>query len=136
MKLTDIEMELARVKKELVEARMERDLLKKTAAYFGEGVAARYAMMKEMRLQYPVPVMCRVYDVSASGYYAYVSRPLSKRAEEDIRLELEIKASHKRTRQVFGPERLQKDLADNGVHAGYPSPVAYEQRFYADRLAA
>ena len=32
--LTDIEMELARTKKELVEARMERDILKKAAAYF------------------------------------------------------------------------------------------------------
>ena len=30
--------------------------------------------MKEMRLQYPVPMMCRIYDVSASGYYAYVSK--------------------------------------------------------------
>ena len=34
--LTDIEMELARVRKELVEARMERDLLKKAAAYFAK----------------------------------------------------------------------------------------------------
>jgi transposase len=32
--LTDIEMELARMKKELVETKMERDLLKKAAAYF------------------------------------------------------------------------------------------------------
>jgi transposase len=34
--LTDMEMELARVKKELVETRMERDLLKKAAAYFAK----------------------------------------------------------------------------------------------------
>jgi transposase len=34
--LTDIEMELARIKKELVETRMERDLLKKAAAYFAK----------------------------------------------------------------------------------------------------
>lgn len=34
--LTDIEMELARVKKELSETRMERDLLKKAAAYFAK----------------------------------------------------------------------------------------------------
>jgi len=34
--LTDIEMELARVKKERVETRMERDLLKKAAAYFAK----------------------------------------------------------------------------------------------------
>ena len=34
--LTDLEMELARVKKELAETRMERDLLKKAAAYFAK----------------------------------------------------------------------------------------------------
>ena len=34
--LTDMEMELARTKKELVEVRMERDILKKAAAYFAK----------------------------------------------------------------------------------------------------
>jgi transposase InsO family protein len=74
--------------------------------------------MEEMRLQYSVPMMCRIYDVSASGYYAYMTRPLSKRAQEDVRLELEIKAAHKRTRRTCGAERLQKDLAENGVEVG------------------
>jgi transposase len=32
--LTEVEMELARVKKENVELKMERDILKKAAAYF------------------------------------------------------------------------------------------------------
>ena len=32
--LTEIEMDLARTKKELAEVRMERDILKKAAAYF------------------------------------------------------------------------------------------------------
>jgi len=32
--LTDIEMELAQAKKELAEVKMERDILKKAAAYF------------------------------------------------------------------------------------------------------
>jgi transposase InsO family protein len=35
-----------------------------------------------------------------------------------MRLELEIRAAHKRTRQTYGPERLQRDLADNGVVVG------------------
>ena len=34
--LPDLEMELARVKRELVEVKMERDLLKKAAAYFAK----------------------------------------------------------------------------------------------------
>ncbi len=74
--------------------------------------------MKEMRLQYPVPLMSRVFDVSASGYYVWLERPLSRRAQEEARLEVEIRAAHKRTRQTFGPERLQSDLAENGVQVG------------------
>ena len=34
--LTEIEMELSRAKKELAEVRMERDILKKAAAYFAK----------------------------------------------------------------------------------------------------
>ncbi len=34
--LTEIEMELARTRKELVEVKMERDILKKAAAYFAK----------------------------------------------------------------------------------------------------
>ena len=75
-------------------------------------------MMKQMRLQYPVPLMGRVLSVSASGYYAWLDRPLSKRAQEETRLEVEIKAADKRTRQICGPERLQYDLVQYGVQVG------------------
>jgi putative transposase len=75
-------------------------------------------MMKELRLQYPVPLMSKILDVSASGYYAWLSRPPSKRAQEETRLEVEIRAAHKRTRQSFGPERAQRDLAANGIKLG------------------
>jgi len=34
--LTDVEMELARTRKELAEVKMERDILKKAAAYFAK----------------------------------------------------------------------------------------------------
>jgi putative transposase len=75
-------------------------------------------MMKELRLDYPVPLLRRMLGLSASGYYAWVDRPLSKWAREELRLELEIKAADKRTRQTYGPERLQHDLAAHGVKVG------------------
>jgi len=56
--------------------------------------------------------------VSASGYYAWLDRPPSKWAREEARLEVEIKAVHKRTRQVCGAERLQHDLAEHGIRVG------------------
>jgi len=74
--------------------------------------------MKELRLNYPIALLSRVLGVSTSGYYAWVDRPLSNRAREELRLELEIKAAHQRTRQTYGPERLQHDLAEHGIRVG------------------
>ena len=74
--------------------------------------------MKKLRLDYPLALVRRVLSVSASGYYAWVDRPLSKWAQEEARLELEIKAAHKRTRQVYGAEKLQYDLAEHGIRVG------------------
>jgi putative transposase len=74
--------------------------------------------MRQMRLNYPVPLLGRVLKVSLSGYYGWIDRPLSKRAREELRLELEIKAAHRRTRQTYGAERLQHELAEHGVRVG------------------
>ena len=75
-------------------------------------------MMKELRLDYPIPLLGQELHVSASGYYAWVDRPPSARSREEARLEVEIKAADRRTRQTYGPERLQHDLAAHGVNAG------------------
>jgi transposase InsO family protein len=75
-------------------------------------------MMRELRLKYPVHFIKRVLNVSSSGYYAWQDRPLSKREREQLRLELEVKAAHKRSRETYGPERLQCDLAEHGIQAG------------------
>jgi putative transposase len=74
--------------------------------------------MREMRLKYPIPFMSRMLGVSSSGYYSWVDRPLSQWAREEMRLEIEIKAAHKRTRQSYGAERLQHDLAKYGLKVG------------------
>ena len=76
----------------------------------------KYAMMKELRGDYPVPFMCRIYEVSRSGYYTWLGRPPSKRAQDEGRLEVEIRAVNQRTHETYGPERLQEDLAENGVN--------------------
>ena len=75
-------------------------------------------MMKELRLKYPVSLLSEVLSVSESGFYAWADRPPSKHDREEGRLEAEIKAADKRTRQTYGPERLQRDLAENGIRVG------------------
>src|SRR5208337_2575960 len=83
-----------------------------------EGVAARYAVMKEMRFRYCIAAMCRMVQVSKSGYYQWLKRKPSKRVQEEGRLEVEITAAHKRTRKTCGPERLQPELKEHGVKVG------------------
>ena len=82
-----------------------------------QGSAVNYAMIRGLQQDYPVPFMCRIYDVSLSGYYAWLGRPPSKRAQEEARLEVKIRAAHQRTRETYGPERLREDLAENGINA-------------------
>jgi len=74
--------------------------------------------MKAMRFKYGVVVMCGFLQVSKSGYYQWLNRRPSKRVVEEGRLEVEIKAAHKRTRETCGPERLQHELKEHGVKVG------------------
>jgi len=74
--------------------------------------------MKQMRLHYPNLIISRILKVSTSGFYAWRDRPLSKWAQDEARLEVEIRAAHKRTRQTYGAERLQRDLAEHRIQVG------------------
>jgi putative transposase len=74
--------------------------------------------MNELRRSYTISFMCRMLNLSPSGYYAWSSRLPSQHAQDEARLEIEIKAAHERTRQTCGPERLQEDLAAHGIKAG------------------
>jgi len=74
--------------------------------------------MKSVRLDYPLDLLCRVFDVSRSGYYAAVDRPPSQRAQDDERLKVAIKAAHAQTRETYGPLRLQPELVAQGFDIG------------------
>lgn len=77
--------------------------------------------MKKLRLEYHYPIekMCRVFDVSKSGYYAWSNRRPTPRQSETARLELSIKVAHERTRGTYGADRLQVELAKvDGISIG------------------
>jgi len=74
--------------------------------------------MKKWRFQFPIKAMCRVLKVSRSGFYDWLERKPSRRAQENERLKVAIKAAHKRSRETYGPLRLQPDLAADGFVAG------------------
>lgn len=74
--------------------------------------------MKENRLHYPVKSMARVLEVSRSGFYAWLERPLSEREKSDAKYRPLIEKTHKDSRQTYGPRRIQTELSDQGIRLG------------------
>ncbi len=62
--------------------------------------------------------MCRVMEVSPSGYYAWLKRPPSRRAQEDVQLTKRIRELHKRSKGTYGAPRIHVDLSAEGVRVG------------------
>ena len=62
--------------------------------------------------------MCRVLEVSTSGYYAWRSREVSRRAREDQELTRSIEQIHRESRLTYGSPRIWAELRENGVPIG------------------
>jgi putative transposase len=62
--------------------------------------------------------MCRVLEVSTSGYYAWLRRSLSLRAREDESLSKKIETIHAESDGTYGAPRIQAELRSQGVHTG------------------
>ncbi len=62
----------------------------------------------------PVHVMCRVLQVSASGYYAWSDHPPSRRAIEDAVLLERIRTIHADSDATYGMPRVRAELVEQG----------------------
>ena len=71
--------------------------------------------MKAYQASYPVTMLCRVLEVSASGYYAWCKRLPSRRRQTDIALGDRIEALHRASRSTYGRPRIHADLREIGV---------------------
>ena len=79
--------------------------------------------MKAHQAVYRVATMCRVLDVSTSGYYAWLKREPSRRAREDEALTGRIKQIHRWSRGTYGVPRMHAELKAQGIQVG-PKRVA------------
>ena len=78
----------------------------------------KYAFIAEHQTELAIQVLCRVLQVSASGYYAWLRRPPSRRQQENDALLAEIRVRHARSRQTYGSPRIHADLQAAGLKVG------------------
>ncbi len=75
--------------------------------------------MKANQADLPVRTLCRVLRVSASGYYDWLGRAPSARAQANARLMQRIGQVHRDSDATYGAPRIHADLAEQGVVAGH-----------------
>ena len=78
----------------------------------------RYAFIRENSNHYGVRRMCGVLKVSASGYYGWKIRPLSKRSQFNKYLAVEIRRIHIESRENYGTIKTWKALKAKGIYCG------------------
>ena len=62
--------------------------------------------------------MCRVLEVSRSGYYAWLKRAPSERAERDALLREQIRTIHEQSDGTYGRPRILAELVEEGERVG------------------
>ena len=76
-------------------------------------------MIDKLKSQHSVQRLCQQLNVAMSGYLAHShGKPSSERKQQDQRLLVYIRAAHARGRGIYGPLKIQTELAAQGVMAG------------------
>jgi putative transposase len=77
-----------------------------------------YEFVEREKACHAVVTLCRVLDVSPSGYWAWRKRPPSARAQQDAHLVSRIVAIHRASRGTYGAPRVHAELAAAGIRCG------------------
>ena len=78
----------------------------------------RFAFIATEKACYPVALMCRVLQVSRSGYYAWCRRPTAPRTLKDQIMALEVATIHRESRGRYGSPRVHAELRERGQRTG------------------
>lgn len=110
-RLRALERENAILKEELT-------LLKKSPPVLFRTKGEIFAFIEQNRDVHEVRVMCRLYGISRSGYYAWRQRPLSGRAQTDAQLLEEIRQVFEQHDGIYGSPRVHVSLREKGHRVG------------------
>ena len=71
--------------------------------------------MAQHQLVFTITEMCRVLQLSCSGYYAWRGRPLSRHAQQDKELSQQIQQLFEESQGRYGSPRIHQELQAQGI---------------------
>lgn len=88
----------------------------------------KYAWIEQHQTEFRISSLCQILEVSRSGYYEWLDRPLSAQRQEDQHLRAEIERHFEQGRGTYGTRRIRRLLAESG----YPVSRRRIQRLMAE----
>ncbi|MGH7404195.1 MAG: IS3 family transposase [Candidatus Rokuibacteriota bacterium] len=111
---TEERSEIRRLRRQVKQLELEREILKKAGGLVRAGdrldPVRAFEFVRAHQAVYPIVTMCRVLEVSTSGYYAWCQRRASARKLRDAVLKARIREIHKKSRQTYGAPRVHAEL--------------------------
>ncbi len=78
----------------------------------------KYQFIRRHRLEFSVKRMCRVLELSISGFYAWLKRRESRRKREDAQLLQAVRRIYEASRGTYGSPRIHRALKEEGWRIG------------------
>ena len=78
----------------------------------------KFAFIAKHRGVWPAGWMCEALGVSRGGFYAWLTRPRSRRSRSDEALSARVRASFLASGRTYGARRVWHDLLADGVACG------------------
>ena len=72
----------------------------------------RFALIDAEKAEFPVRTMCRLLDVSESGFFAWQGRPASQRQRDDMIYLAHIRTAFELSNRTYGSPRMHRELVD------------------------
>ncbi|WP_281969242.1 IS3 family transposase [Roseovarius nanhaiticus] len=116
---SDLEREIAELRKENRMLREERDVLKKGHPVLCGAKQMRFAFIAKNAEMLPVERLCQIMDVSPRGYRAFRSRPLSQSQRKDMVVLAHIREQFALSLGSYGRPRMTEELKELGLPVGH-----------------
>ena len=71
----------------------------------------KYAWIREHRDSFPLAMLCQVLEISTSGYYAWLDREPSPRAQRQKRIQAAVRQVHAESHGIYGSQKVAHELA-------------------------
>ena len=77
-----------------------------------------FGFIEAEKASFPISRMCRVLEVSHSGFLAWQDRPACRRQQQDMVYLVHIRTAFALSIGTYGSPRMHRDLVDDGHEIG------------------